>query len=262
MDEQNNTKLVIKIDYNEPIEIIDLTIALNALSRLYQGLNNEDKEAKLFIKEIRKSSIEIDFITNCWNSVVPLISSANSIVQFCAYLKVLLKTCLGIDEGEVQDLTERYALPTPNHKSIKQFGEFSNVIKNSRDVCNISAQEMTGNIIFAQCTFTGIEAEDIKQSIQKISNNEVSYTRRKQLFRWVQANFDKESGNRGVISNISKEPIRVIFDKQKDKMQMTASIDEVEWQKKLYVVDVEILFDENRPKVYKILENYEEECFI
>ena len=49
----NNVKLEVKIDYSQPIELSSLTCALNSLSSLYQELNNNDKNVRLFIKEIK-----------------------------------------------------------------------------------------------------------------------------------------------------------------------------------------------------------------
>ncbi len=37
---------------------------------------------------------------------------------------------------------------------------------------------------------------------------------------------------------------------------MTTSDDETEWQDKIYIVDVEVLYCDGVPKVFKILKNY------
>ncbi|GEM_PF-3284806 len=57
---ENNVKLTIKIIHTDPINLYDLTIGLNSLAKIYSRFNNNDKEAKLFVREIRKSSIELN----------------------------------------------------------------------------------------------------------------------------------------------------------------------------------------------------------
>ncbi|MCP4482742.1 MAG: hypothetical protein GY817_08345 [bacterium] len=42
---------------------------------------------------------------------------------------------------------------------------------------------------------------------------------------------------------------------------MTSSNDNIEWKNKYYIVDVEALYSDGKPKAYKILNNYIEDSF-
>ena len=87
-----------------------------------------------------------------------------------------------------------------------------------------------------------------------INNNEEKTMYTKQLFKWVQTNFNNyKNGNKALISNIYKEPLRVTFENQNIQNEMMISNDDIQWQNKYYLVDVEVLYDENKPKMYKIL---------
>lgn len=53
-----------------------------------------------------------------------------------------------------------------------------------------------------------------------------------------------KNGNKALISNIYKEPLRVTFENQNIQNEMMISNDDIEWQNKYYLVDVEVLYDD------------------
>jgi len=127
---------------------------------------------------------------------------------------------------------------------------------------NIQAKSIENNHIFVGCNFNGKEAIQMKDNINEIIKDENKYTYEKQLFKWVQTNFNNlKTGNKGNIEKITKESLRVIFNNETIKKQMTSSSDNIEWQNKYYIVDVEALYVDEKPKVYKILNNYAEYSF-
>lgn len=258
----NNVKLTIKISHKNPINLYDLTMGLNSLAKIYSRFNNNAKDAKLLVREIRKSSIEIDLITLMCASPIPLISNTNNIVQFYKYIKMFISTFTQ-DKNEAVDATGEDYLPTPSIQDFKDFRDTTLMLSNPEDSINFVAREISSNgIIYMNCSFNGIEAEKIKKNMDKIINEKESFLKEKQLFYWVQTNFAKtNTGNKGVIENISKEPLRVIFNDNFIKNEMTVSNNEVEWQKKYYIVDVEVQHAGEKPKIYKILKNYMEESF-
>jgi len=107
---------------------------------------------------------------------------------------------------------------------------------------NISEKSIANNgFIFVNCNFG-------------------THIREKQLFKWIQTNFDKINvGNKGLIENIYKEPLRVTFISDIIKNSMIGGQD---WQNKYYLVDVEIQYADKKPKLYKIINNHEEESFL
>jgi len=80
----------------------------------------------------------------------------------------------------------------------------------------------------------------------------------------VQTNFNNyRKGNKGIIENIARPPLRVIFDNEtiQNEMTMSTGQDKVEWQDKYYIVDVEVLMADGKPTAYKIINNYADESF-
>ncbi len=259
---ENNIKLTIKISHKDAIDLYDLTRGLNSLAKIYSRFNNNAKEAKLLVREIKKSSIEIDLITLMCASPIPILSNVNNIIQFCKYIKFLIATFSEHQKEEAGSSGEDY-LPTPSIHDYKDFREVTQIISNAQDSINFAAKEITNHgPIYMNGHFNGNEAREIKNNIEKILNEKEAFIKEKQLFYWVQTNFTQtNTGNKGIIENIFKEPLRVIFNDTFTKNEMTISNNRTEWQKKFYIIDVEIQYADQKPKIYKILKNYAEESF-
>lgn len=95
------------------------------------------------------------------------------------------------------------------------------------------------------------------------TNSSVIYEQ--QPLVWVQANFTKnKQGSKAIIEAIDSTPLKVILSEQlkKEIFSQHADFPNVSWQKLVYIVDVEVLFVDNKPKFYKIIKNYPEytEC--
>ena len=127
----NNVKLTIKITHKDPINLYDLTMGLNSLAKIYSRFNNNAKEAKLLVREIRKSSIEIDLITLMCASPIPLLSNINNIIQFCKYIKFLISTFTEDKKEDLDTLSEEY-LPPPSIQDCKDFRDATQIISNPR----------------------------------------------------------------------------------------------------------------------------------
>jgi hypothetical protein len=257
---ESTVKLTIKIANKDPINLFDLTVGLQSLGKLYEDFTGRTSEAKLFVKEVRQGSIEIDLISFVTASVLPLLSNVNNIIQFCDYLCMLIKIC---KKEKVQPEDTKPYLPAPTSKDIKHFEDVLGIAQTNPDnEFSFGAHDMANNTIYSNCQFYGTDAIQMKKNISEISKNENITVMQKMLFQWVQANFDdSKTGNKGKIENITAEPLKVIFDDDATKKQMTTSTDSIEWQNKYYFVDVEIQYSDNKPKAYKILKNYPEDSF-
>jgi hypothetical protein len=257
---QNDTKLVINIKHNEPVDLIDLSIGLHSLAKIFCRFNNGDTTAKLLVKEIRKSSIEIDLITSAFLSTIPIFSGVNNIVQFCNYIKLLVMSIKGKDEQASMDFMHENVLPNPTLKDMQDFGNSLKIIQNPKDTIDFSAKNITNSMVLVGCHIDGEESLRIQENLKILVSENNANIKEKQLFRWVQTNFDKTNvGNKGIIENIYKEPLRVTFVSDIVKNQMIGGKD---WQNKFYVVDVEIQYSEKKPKLYKIINNYADENFL
>lgn len=230
----NNVKLTFTIENSAPVDLVNLAVGLNSFAKLYSDFNDGNAEAKLLVKEVRKGSIEIDLVTLCAAGVIPLISDVNNIVQFAGYIKLLVATASGATTEEVQQITADNYFPQPKIKDFKNFKDTLNILGNASDTIKIDAIDNENGNVFVGCTFNGSQAARMKEKITEIvqeKENNLKYT--KQLFRWSQTNFDSpKTGNMGKIENITPKSLRVIFENDIIKNEMTISDVDVEWQNK------------------------------
>jgi hypothetical protein len=259
---KNDIKLTINIENKKPVGLIDLAIGLSSFAKLYSDFNNGDLEAKLLVKEIRKGSIEIDLVSLSVASAIPIITDVNNIVQFCNYIRLLIAICKKSSQEEIAKITTDNYLPNPTIKDFNNFKDTINIVSDAEDTINIGTNN---GDTYINCTFNGKDVAIMKETIRQLQDEPKRQTIfTKQLFTWKQTNFDKTKvGNKGKIENITLNPLKVTFESSLIKEQMTTSTakPKIDWQKKCYVVDVEVMFLENTPKLYKILNNYPDESF-
>lgn len=266
MIDNNDIKLSLHIKNNQPVDLIDLTLGLNSFAKLYSSFA-KGTDARLLVKQIKEGSIIVDLITTMYMSVVPLISDVNNILQFCEYLKLLTAILKGTNKEEINKIISDNYLQNPTIQDYKYFKDTLNITNNKNDTINIETINIKNNKIYNNCIIYGNEISEMKNNIDKIINDKREYKTmyNKQLFQWVQTNFDnskkENKGNKGIISNIYREPLRIIFDNNIIQNEMTTSNNNIQWQDKYYIVDVEVLYNNDKPKVYKILKNYSEESF-
>lgn len=257
----DDVKLVIKIDYQKPIDLYDLTVAMGNLQLLYEEFNNNNKEARLFVREINKGSIVIDLLASFCSSPIPIFTNVHNLIQFVIYLISLKKSILGENKEETAKMMQKYSLPVATAKTLKKLNNVLSVVNSGN--LSVNAESIINSNVYVGCNFTASEAKEIKKKTKDQLINENQYIKNKQLFKWHQANFGgKKSGNRGVIENIWREPLKVIFENDEDKQDIMTSNDEIDWQDKFYIVDVEVSCSDGEPKLYKILKSYPEETFI
>ncbi len=259
MDE---AKLVIRIDRDTPICLTDLSAGLNSIANLYNNFTRNDKKAKLLVQEIKKGSIIIDLVTLSAVSIMPLISQTNNIIEFCHNIYLIMQYCKKINPEEIEKIKTEYHLPTPDNQSLKDAGKVYSLVENSKDTLNVSAQNITTGDIYFTMNFNGTEAREMKNNIIELTSDGATHIFNKMLFRWEQTNFNdaKKTGCRGLIEQIHQHPLRVVFDSDEIKKQMTTSKDK-EWHKYFYTVDVEAQTSDNKPVQYKILNNHLEDSF-
>jgi len=268
MENTDSIKLSISIKNAEPVDLMNLTTGLQSLAKLYSDFNEGDYKAKLLVKEVYKGSINIDLISSYIGSIFPLISDVNNIIQFCMYVYLIITTLKKKPKEEIERIKAENILPDPNTKAFKNFKNILSMNGNSVDCkTEMSAVNINNSKVFFNCTFNGMEAAELKKCIDEIVKAEEGkpeYCKCKQLFRWVQTNFNNyRKGNKGIIENIARPPLRVIFDNEtiQNEMTMSTGQDKVEWQDKYYIVDVEVLMADGKPTAYKIINNYADESF-
>ena len=249
-----DNKIIFRIETDKPLPVEDFTKSLEAFNKEYIAFSGIEE---LQISEIRKGSFEVEFISKIVAGLFSELTDVNSIFEFINHLKSIIAS-LKRDKEET----------TKRTKSIQNISDISRPIINNYGTLNM----ICGGENFI---LNSQEAQDINKIAQKVLSQKFKTTEdsetnkicKKVLFHWWQVGFNEKkpnSGNKGIIENISKNPIRVIFqdDDSQTKEEMTTSQNGIDWQKVNYVVDVEVITKDGKIAVYKILQNYMGDSFV
>ncbi len=246
-----------KVDTDSPLSVEDFSRALIAINNEYKCYSCNQKE--LQICEVRKGSYEVEFISVLIPSLFAALENSNTILDFCSHLKRVKDYIVGTNVSQQK----------PNEQSIRNCIEITQPIIHNHGTINI----ITGNEKVV--VIDSEEAQQVKtlspQVIKEIGTMDEAQPQtniyRKKLFYWYQTRFDDKksnSGNKGIIESIQPEAVNVIFedDNSLTKTEMTTSHDGVDWQKRGYIVDIEVLRKGDKIVKYKILQNYMDESVV
>lgn len=267
---ENNEKLVITIKNTNFIELSVLARGLSSFEKLYKSFTKDEKDekTKLLVKEVRKSSIEIHLIesvVNIANIAYPVvIEKFTTLCGFVCFIELIVKKLKKEPEDKIEQYKKENNLPEPEKEDYKNIEETLNISARDNKDSTINISYAQGDNIIINIHINGREARQMKDEIPHITSRKNTDGKifSKQLFRWVKADFKTPEGsNNGKISNIAKKDLHVTFNNDETKQQMTTSNARAQWQDTYYIVDVEVLYDDNDPKVYKILKNYPDESF-
>ncbi len=248
-------KLSFIIDTTDSISVEAFSKSLVAFNDEFKRLNSSSKELR--IDKIKEGSYVVDFVIGTLVTTLPFLSNANTVIEFLDHLNNIKEYILG--KKEFNYLTD---------KSLENTSNIIQPIVNCGANCtiNINCGEQKVNFTQAESEIINEKTPTlIKSIIGKQEETESSHFRKKVLFYWYQTCFDKNKmnkGNKGIIENIFPDsPISVIFedDNSNAKKEMTTSIDSVDWQKRGYIVDVEVLKAGDKVLKYKIVNNYPDE---
>lgn len=79
-------RLIIEINNKQPLELLDLTKSLVALASQFNsyvsknGDSKENREAKLYVKEIRSGSVILELIELATIGVIPFLENVNTVI--------------------------------------------------------------------------------------------------------------------------------------------------------------------------------------
>ncbi|MDA0779925.1 MAG: hypothetical protein O2810_03470 [Bacteroidetes bacterium] len=250
-------RLILKIENKSPIELLDLTKSLVALANNFdrysseKGNTKEDREAKLFVKEIKTGSVIIELIELATASMIPFVENINTVLEFASYFKSAIKFYLN-NKGDDPELK-----PT-------EFREISTILnpvaKDKGSQFNLSTQ-INGNVNLnfnLNSNETNAIQNIFEREIKKLNlpqpNEEIE---ERQILTFYQARSDLQSkvGNKGIIESISRKNLNIVFDTEELKSEMLHS--EINPLKTAYLVDIRIETINDKPKFYRVLKLHE-----
>ena len=226
-------KIVLKIDYEKPVEIVTFTNGLQSIANMYSRYADRHTDTKIAISEIEKGSIIVTLLASAgilFENVHPIILIVKNIKDIWNYWLNPQETPepKGVSAGDYKD-----AMNTANISNQK--GTVVQIHAEGHSVVNNYNNYVTMRENFNNRTEPKI-IEDVRDSV---------------LFYWKQTHFEKLSvGNKGYIQSISKKDMNVHFENEEVKQKMTNGNN---WQNNGYIVDVILQRSpEDIIKVYKI----------
>ncbi len=112
VQEVKDISLNIHIDHKNPMELVGLTETLLSISKEYemyaatQGFTEEDRHAKLYVREIKSGSTIVDLIEFASAGAIPFLENVNTIAGFAEAIKLSIDLLLDSsrkDKTEIKD---------------------------------------------------------------------------------------------------------------------------------------------------------------
>lgn len=258
-----NDKLQITINNTKPVVLTDLTMALLGVGQQFERfMQNEAPEqppagSELFIKEVRSGSIVVELVAQAI-PVIPLLWQGGSIVEWVGYAKSVLDWLNGQQSQPPKDVTKQ---------DLKQWSNILEpVAKDHGSQLNftVSSGGQVINQFFINSEQANAAQNAIRREIGLLAEPD-DHTQRKRVMTWYQTKFDDSSqtGNKAVIESISKSPVKVIFENNAVKKALMAGDTRFSksWNELAYIVDVKVQTVQGVPKVYTVINYYDEDTF-
>lgn len=254
--QESDIRLVIHIENKRPIELMDLTKSLVSLANQFNEYlkkteNLSNREAKLYVKEIKTGSVTLDLIEIATIGVLPFMENINTIAGFADYVKNGINYFLGKKDAKEPKF------------STKDCNDFSQIVtpiaKDNGSQFNMSTtiNGSVTNII----VFDSVQANALQNILKEKSKQMMlpepkgDYEKVVMYFDTTKSNIKSESGNKGIIESIEKKAVKVIFDTDDLKGKILKG--EENPLTTGYVVDVKVDTVKEKIAAYKIIQLHE-----
>lgn len=254
MSETPDIRLVIKISNSKPLELLDLTKSFLSIANQFNsyvainGHTKEDREAKLYVKEIKAGSVILELVEFASKSAIPFAENVSTIVGFAGHLKTAYNFFLGKQKEPPVQYTQT------DYKDLSQI--LNPVANDNAAQFNISTT-INGDLnVYLNLDSNEANAAqhiiDKNSKLLKAPENDGS-VKSKVLLTLFQTRSDTKAktGNKGVIEDISDKPLNLVFDNESLNHEMLHS--DFNPNEKIFVGDVLIQNAGGKPNAYKII---------
>ena len=247
--------LRVNLSPSKPVELADFIKSCSAIMNEYNSFaeTKDSSQGKLFIKEVRKGSIEIDLVTSLTGvfsvtqTVMPFLESTNIIGDFVEHLRGVFGWLK--EGGSGGD--NSYSANT-----IKNGGEIlAPIVKDEKaSMCFSPVVNINGNVN-APIFISNNDSRLIQQASNRLLN-EMSTPNLEcvedVILKWSQVRNNtniKDKRYKSIIQSISEKEVSTVF---ADKSQMAIFQEDKSFFKCLWLVTVFVERIDGVPKLYKI----------
>lgn len=246
--------LRVNLSPSKPVELADFVRSCNALANEYNAFASAKSldECRLYVKEVRKGSIELDLVAACFGvvdavqQVLPFVETGNAIADFLAHVRGVVDW---LKSGNANARNNPYTGKTLDNVS----AFLDPVAKDRNATVTINALTVNGDVNaplvvgnsdanYVQNAKRIVDAENASPNVKRVEGV---------MLRWYQSrNSDEPSGDKAIIDTISPRPLRTVFADRKLKtllMSVEENIFKCAW-----LVDAVVEFLDGVPKLYRI----------
>lgn len=258
-----SNKLEITINNERAVVLMDLTLALLGVGQQFERfIENETNEhhqvgAELFIKDVRSGSIIVELVAQAV-PMVPLLWQGGSLSEWVNHARSVIEWLGGKLANPPKDLTKN---------DLKQWNNILEpVAKDSGSQMNFTVSQggQVINQVFINSEQANAAQNGIRRQLEKLDEPD-DHVQRKRVMIWSQTRFtdNASTGDRAVIESITTSPVKVIFENNAVKKAMLAGDPryQKQWHELAYIVDVRVQTVRGVPKIYTIVNYYDEDTF-
>ncbi|CAA2161233.1 hypothetical protein MBRA_06393 [Methylobacterium brachiatum] len=250
--------LTIEINNRQPVELADLTSALAAVNSQYQRYLMESdeavtkEEAKLFVHTIRPGSIVAELVSYAAAHPKELVDVAKAGGSMIGFAKQLTTSLAELRDGkkvpsemlqkDLKDLSRLMDIPAKDPGSTLQiYADRGSTVNVSLTIGSTEANAIQNRITK--------EIEARKEPEQTVYNRVLMY------WHTASRGTARKKSGKAVIDKISDQPLTVLIDDPDMRTKMLAGKDNPLLIG--FLVDVEVMYVSETPRVYRVLKLYE-----
>lgn len=249
--------LIVTLDLQQPVEIGDFVAAFSGLSTQFERYLKTERpdlygEVKIYVKEVRKGSIEAEIIPVAYNTLISALDHSQIVVNFAK--SVASKLNVFSKKGG--------RLPNTSKTELTAITETIAAVANDPDgkatIRAVRYKKTKASTEFA----LEFDSRDAKFATQEIAaqyheiTKVTDFDHEKKLLTFFQSNRrdSEKTGEKGVIEEISPKPLAVVYasDLARDRIKSEMLAGDRNVYKLGFFVDVNVSTKAGKPVAYRI----------
>lgn len=248
--------LKIEINNNSPIELAELTKSLISLSNQYNsfvkkhGYTEEERQARLYVKEIKSGSVILDLYEIASIGLIPFIEHTNTIIGFAGYLKKAVNYFLKKEDND----SDKPEISTQDCKDLSQI--VNPIANDSGSQMNVSVVN-NGNVqnyLFLDSNDSNALQNILKKEVKELQEPQTGDLIKGAIMTFYQtrSSVKSKTGNKVIIDDgVKGKPINVVFESPKIKKQILKGDDNP--YNFAYQVDVKLKTSDGKIIAYEVV---------